>query len=236
METRDFLRRYAWVYLYVVAFFLGCAALLLHSVETAGSMQPFDSRPVIIIDAGHGAPDGGATGISGVKEDQVNLEISRRLEALLALLGCQSIMTRTDGDCIATQGDTIRQKKQSDLRNRTELVNSQPAAVVVSIHQNHFPDGRYSGPQVFWADGAEELAKRLQAALSEALSPGSRRSAKRATGVYLMEHIEHPGVLVECGFLSNPEEERKLASAEYQKKVAAILAAVLANYVHPQAS
>lgn len=232
METRDFLRRYAWVYLYVVAFFLGCAALLLHSVETAGSMQPFDSRPVIIIDAGHGAPDGGATGISGVKEDQVNLEISRRLEALLALLGCQSIMTRTDGDCIATQGDTIRQKKQSDLRNRVEQVNALASAVVVSIHQNHFGDSRYSGPQVFFADGGEDLAKAAQEALTAVLAPGSNRASKPASGVYLMEHIAHPGILVECGFLSNPDEERRLATPAHQKKIAATLAAVLAGFVH----
>lgn len=235
METREFLRRYAWVYLYVVAFFLGCAALLLHSVETVGSMQPFDSHSVIVIDAGHGAPDGGATGVSGVKEDEVNLEIARRLEALLALMGYDTVMTRKSKDCIATEGETIRQKKQSDLRNRTELVNSQASAVLVSIHQNHFPDGRYSGPQVFWTNGAEALAEKLQTALTDALSPGSRRSAKRAAGVYLMEHIEHPGILVECGFLSNPEEERKLASPEHQKKIAAVLAAVLAQYLHPSA-
>ena len=218
----------------MVAFFLGCAALLLHSVETVGSEQPFHSRPVIIIDAGHGAPDGGTTGVSGVKEDEVNLAISRRLEALLTLIGCDAIMTRNDGNCIATEGDTIRQKKQSDLHNRVAMVNGQASAVVVSIHQNHFPDGRYSGPQVFWTDGGVELANTLQTALTEALSPGSRRSAKRSTGVYLMEHIEHPGVLVECGFLSNPQEERLLASPEHQKKIASVLAAVLADYVHPK--
>lgn len=233
METREFLRRYAWVYCYVVAFFLGCAALLLHSVETVGSMQPFDSRPVIVIDAGHGAPDGGAAGVSGVREDQVNLAISRRLEVLLALMGFDAVMTRSDGDCIATEGETIRQKKQSDLRNRVELVNGQASAVLVSIHQNHFPDGRYAGPQVFWTEGSESLAKELQKALTDALAPGSRRSAKKSTGVYLMEHIKHPGVLVECGFLSNPEEERKLASPDYQKKLAAVMAAVLADYVYP---
>ena len=235
MDTRDFLKRYAWIYLYVVAFFLGCGALLLHSVETVGSMQPFDSYPVIIIDAGHGAPDGGATGVSGVKEDHVNLLISRRLEALLTLMGYECIMTRTDSGCIATQGDTIRQKKQSDLRNRVELVNNQPTAVLVSIHQNHFPDKRYSGPQVFWASGAEALAETMQTELTDALSPGSRRSTKRAAGIYLMEHIEHPGVLVECGFLSNPEEEQKLASGAHQKKIAAVLAAVLADYVNAEA-
>ena len=234
MKTREFLRRYVWVYLYVVTFFLGCAALLLHSVETVGSMQSFDSRPVIIIDPGQGAPDGGTTGVTGVKEDKINLEISRRVQALLALMGYDVIMTRTDGDCIATEGSTIRQKKQSDLKNRVALVNRQPSAVVVSIHQNHYPDSHYYGPQVFWSDQGEALAKTLQSALTDALSTESHRNAKRSAGVYLMEHIEHPGILVECGFLSNPQEEQKLASGSYQKKIASVLAAVLASYVRSQ--
>lgn len=232
MSTREFLRQYAWVYLYVVAFFLSCTALMLHSVETAGSMEPFDLHPVIIIDPGHGAPDGGAVGISGVKEDQINLAISRRLEALLALMGCETLLTRIDGSCIATEGNTIRQKKQSDLRNRVNLVNSQASAVLVSIHQNHFSDGQYWGPQVFWSGGGEVLAEKTQTALNAALFPESSRRAKRAAGVYLMEHSQHPGILVECGFLSNPREERLLASPEHQKKIAAVLAAVLADHIH----
>ena len=87
METKEYLKRYAWVYLYVAAFFLGTAGLLRHTVETVGSMEPFSGRPVIVIDAGHGAPDGGSTGISGTREEAVNLEISERLELLLALMG-----------------------------------------------------------------------------------------------------------------------------------------------------
>ena len=195
-------------------------------------MQPFSTYPVIVIDAGHGAPDGGSTGISGSREETVNLAIARRLEGLLALMGYDTAMTRTGPDCIATEGNTIRQKKQSDLRNRTALINALPAAVAVSIHQNHFPDSRFWGPQVFYADGGEHLAAFTQRALTEALAPGSSREPKSASGVYLMEHIVHPGILVECGFLSNPEEERKLQSPEHQKKIAAILAAVLAQYVH----
>lgn len=230
MDTREFLKRYAWVYLYVVAFFLGAAAVLLHSVETVGSMQPFSASPVIVIDAGHGAPDGGATGVSGTREDSVNLAVARRLEALLTLLGRETVMTRTGEGCIATEGETIRAKKQSDLRNRVERINALPAALVVSIHQNHFPDGHYCGPQVFHTKGADELARTMQTALTRALAPGSRRTAKTASGVYLMEHIVHPGLLVECGFLSNAEEERLLNTPEHQKKIAAILAAVLAGY------
>lgn len=234
MKTKEFLKRYAWVYLYVTAFFLGCAGLLRHTVETVVNLEPFSAHPVIVIDAGHGAPDGGSTGISGSREETVNLSIARRLEAILALLGYDSVMTRTGSDCIATKGDSIRQKKQSDLQNRVELINALPSALVVSIHQNHFPDARYWGPQVFYAPGGEALAGAAQKALSDVLAPTSRRGEKKASGVYLMEHITHPGILVECGFLSNPEEERRLNTPAHQKKIAAILAAVLAREVHPE--
>lgn len=231
MQTREYLKRYCWVYLYVAAFFLGCAGMVRHTVETASPMPPFSGRPVIVIDAGHGSPDGGATGASGTREELINLEISRRLERLLALLGYETIMTRTGPESIATEGDTIRRRKQSDLQNRVALVNGLPAAVVVSIHQNHFPDSRYHGPQVFYGGGGEELARTAQTALTAALAPGSRREHKAASGIYLMERITHPGILVECGFLSNPAEEQKLADPHHQKKIAAVLAAVMAQYV-----
>lgn len=234
MDTREFLKRYAYVYLYVVAFFLGCAGLLLHSVETAGEMTPFAAHPVIVIDAGHGGLDGGTTGFAGTDESEVNLAIAKRLEALLALMGYETAMTRTSADSLATEGETIRAQKQSDLRSRVELVNGHASAVLVSIHQNHFPDPRYDGPQVFYAGEAAELAKAMQSALTAALCPGSKRTAKTASGVYLMEHIRHPGLLVECGFLSNPAEEQRLASAYYQKRLAAVLAAVLARFADGQ--
>ena len=233
MKTKEFLRRYAWVYLYVAAFFLGTAGLMRQTVESVESIQPFADHPVIVIDAGHGAPDGGSTGISGTREDTVNLAVANRLRRLLTLMGYETAMTRTGRDCIATEGDTIRRKKQSDLKNRVELVNALPSAVVISIHQNHFPDSRYFGPQVFYCSGGEDLAVSAQRSLTAALAPGSKREAKKASGIYLMEHITHPGILVECGFLSNPEEERRLNTSEHQKKLAAILAAVLADHVQP---
>lgn len=230
MDTRQFLKRYAYVYLYVVAFFLGCAGLLLHSVETAGEMAPFDSHPVIVIDAGHGGPDGGTTGVSGVKEDAVNLAIAKRLNALLTLFGYETAMTRTSAEDLSTEGETIRARKQSDLRNRVSQINAYTSAIVVSIHQNHYPDPKYDGPQVFHTASAAELARTMQSALNAALDPTSRRTPKTASGVYLMEHIDRPGLLVECGFLSNPAEEQKLASAEYQRSLAAVIASVLARF------
>lgn len=230
MDTRQFLRRYAYVYLYAAAFFLACAAFVRHSVEVSGVLDPFPAHPVVVIDAGHGGLDGGTTGVAGTAEDQVNLAVSRRLNALLLLCGCDTVMTRTTADGLSTGGGTIRQQKQSDLRNRVELVNGLPSAILVSIHQNHFPDSRYSGPQVFWSSGGEELARTAQTALNAAL--GGRRTDKQASGVYLMEHITHPGILVECGFLSNPAEEQKLVSAQYQKQLAAVLTAAVGVYLN----
>ena len=234
MKTRDFLRRYAYVYLYGAAFFLGCAGLMRQAVETAGEMAPFSACPVILIDAGHGGPDGGTTGYAGTPEDRINLEISRRLEAMLALLGCETAMTRTTAQSLATEGETIRARKQSDLRNRVALANKYQNSILVSIHQNHFPDPKYDGAQVFFTGSAEPLANAMQASLTTALAPHSRRTAKKVSGIYLMEHITCPGLLIECGFLSNTAEEQKLQSAQYQKHLAAVMATVLAKYADGQ--
>ena len=100
----------------------------------------------------------------------------------------------------------------------------------MSIHQNHFGDSRYSGPQVFFADGGEDLAKAAQEALTAVLAPGSKRASKPASGVYLMEHIQCPGILVECGFLSNPEEEALLRSADYQQKLCCVIASCISSF------
>lgn len=234
MNTREFLRRYAYVYLYVAAFFLGLAAVARHSVEAVSGLAPLPGSSVIIIDAGHGGEDGGTTGAAGTTEDEVNLAIAKRLEAMLTLLGCQTRMTRTDSESLSTEGETIRARKQSDLRNRVALVNASPGGILISIHQNHFPDPKYDGAQVFHTRGTEELAKAMQSSLTDALAPHSRRQPKIAKGVYLMEHINCPGLLVECGFLSNPAEEQKLRSADYQKQLAAVMAAVLARFADGQ--
>lgn len=234
MKTREFLRRYAYIYLYVAAFFLGLAALGRQSVETVSGLAPISGSSVLVIDAGHGGEDGGTTGAAGTAEDEVNLSIAKRLEAMLTLMGYQTRMTRTDSGSLATEGETIRARKQSDLRNRVALANKYQNSILVSIHQNHFPDPKYDGAQVFFTDSAESLANAMQASLTTTLSPQSRRTAKKASGIYLMEHITCPGLLIECGFLSNPAEEQKLLSAQYQKHLAAVMATVLAKYADGQ--
>lgn len=228
MKTGEFFRRSLHVYLYVAAIFLAGASLLRYSVEQVSSAQQFALRPLIVIDAGHGGIDSGASCADGTPESELNLQIAKRLDALLRLMGWQTKMTRQTADSIETEGETIRQRKQSDLNNRVEIVNSQQNAILISIHQNFYPDSRYSGPQILYAGNSDQtLAAAFQSALTEHLAPGSQRQIKRAEGIYLMRKIQCPGILVECGFLSNPAEASNLQSAAYQKRLCSIIAATL---------
>ncbi len=233
MKTREFLKRYAFVYCYVASVCLLIAAGITNAVTAVSSQQAFSEETVIVIDAGHGGIDGGATSCTGVLERTVNLEIAKRLSPMLRLFGYETAMTRQTPDSLATEGETIRQQKRSDLRNRVNFVNQYPNAVLVSIHQNQFSDSKFSGPQVFYANtpGSEELARNIQEKLSAVLSPGSSRTCKKADSVYLMNHISCPAVLVECGFLSNPREEALLRNKDYQKKLCGILASALAQRI-----
>ena len=187
----------------------------------------------IVIDAGHGGEDGGATSCRGVLESTYNLEISLRLNDLFHLLGYDTRMIRTTDTSIYTKGETIAQKKISDLKERVRIVNETENALLLSIHQNNFTDSRYSGAQVFYAgtEGSAQLAKLLQERLVSTLNPGSNRKCKKSDGVYLMEHIDCTGVLIECGFLSNAEEEAKLSCGTYQKKLCCVIAATVSQYL-----
>ena len=203
------------------------------AVTVMSRQIPISGRVCIVIDAGHGAPDGGAVSCTGVHESGINLEISRRLDDLLHLLGYDTKMLRTGNNSVYTEGETIGQKKVSDLKERVRLVNEQENAILLSIHQNHYSDSRYSGAQMFYAQttGSQDLAKVLQQSFVTHLNPGSHRQAKRSQGIYLMEHVDKTAVLVECGFISNPAEEAKLRSHEYQKKICCVIASALSNYL-----
>lgn len=193
---------------------------------------PMEDRSCIVVDAGHGGIDGGATSCSGVLESQINLEIALRLNDLLLFLGYDTKMVRTTDTSIYSEGSTIAAQKVSDLKQRVKLVNETENALLVSIHQNTFPDGRYSGAQVFYAkdEASKNLAKELQSALISALNPGSKRKSKPSDGIYLMQNIDAPGVLIECGFLTNPEEEAKLRDADYQKKMVCVIGACISRF------
>lgn len=212
---------------------LTLASLGNRAVTVISQHMDFDRQHCFIIDPGHGGVDGGATSITGKLESAFNLEISLRLNDLLHFMGYQTKMIRTEDISIYTKGETIAQKKMSDLKERVRICNETDGAILLSIHQNIFSDGKYSGAQVFYpsTEGSEALAKSLQKNLISALNPGSKRNAKKSEGVYLMEHITCPGVLIECGFLSNVQEEAKLRSAEYQKELCCVIAATAANFI-----
>ena len=187
----------------------------------------------IIIDAGHGGVDGGATSCTGVLESQINLEIALRLDDLMHLLGYRTVMIRRTDISVYTSGETIAAKKVSDLKERVRIVNETQNSILISIHQNTFSDSRYGGAQVFYpnTNSSRELADALQASLVSNLNPGSNRHAKRGEGIYLLEHIDRPGVLIECGFLSNPEEEAKLRNESYQKQLCCVIAAMISQQI-----
>lgn len=215
------------VLLFIVIGFLGNRAVTVFAEKT-----PSKNRHCIIIDAGHGGEDGGATSCTGILESTFNLEIALKLEPLFHLLGYPTQMVRRTDTAIHTQGETIAARKASDLKARVRLANETENALLISIHQNYFTESKYSGAQVFYpkTEGSQALASVLQKAFCEKLNPGSRRREKTASGVYLMDHITCPGLLIECGFLSNPDEEASLRSPEYQKKLCCTIAATVSSY------
>lgn len=198
-------------------------------VETA----PVEREAIIVIDPGHGGVDGGAISCTGIAESHINLQIGLTLREVFHFLGYSTKMIRTEDISVYREGDTIARKKMSDLKERVKMVEQTEKPVLLSIHQNQFSDRRYSGAQVFYADtqGSQVLAKALQRSFVTQLNPGSRRQEKKCSGIYLMEHISCPGVLIECGFLSNPEEEAKLRSKEYQQKLSCVIGATVAEYL-----
>ena len=185
----------------------------------------------MILDAGHGGPDGGSSSPGGTLESDINLEITLRTDAVLSLMGQRTVLTRdSEADLSSAEAVTIAQKKVSDIRNRVRLVNSHPDAVLVSIHQNTYPDPSVHGAQVFYGrvGDSEALAEALQENLKDSVDPTANREAKVISGdIYLMNHVEVPAVLIECGFLTNGEEEQRLLSPDYQKRLAVAIAATL---------
>ena len=182
----------------------------------------------LILDAGHGGEDGGAVSVTGVPESRVNLEIVQKLRDTLALYGVDPVVLREEDVSLHDpEASTLREKKRSDLKNRVRAVEAVEGGTLLSIHQNSYPGSQYRGAQVFYAPtrGSQELAERLQTALREELQPDNGRQAKPIPeSVYLMNHVSCPAVLVECGFLTNPEEEALLRDGGYQRQLAAVLA------------
>lgn len=196
--------------------------LSLHGRMTNTAAQA-DAAMTLVIDPGHGGIDGGAQGADGSKESDINLAIALKLRAIAEFYGQDNIMTRQD-DSTKSDGETYSEHR--DLVCRTEIINSARNPVLVSIHQNCYPTGQPSGPQVMYAanQDSEILGKIMHQNMINSLDPGNRRVAEPASkGLYILSHVSCPAVLVECGFMSNFSDMEHLKEPAYQTAVAAVL-------------
>ncbi len=182
------------------------------------------SGKVIVVDAGHGVPDEGAEADDGTSEAETNLKIALKLQNLLETSGCKVILTRSDENAIYDiDSKTLKQKKISDIRNRVKIGNESSADIFVSIHLNKIPQKQYDGWQTFYKEGSEEgnkLATLIQSNLNESIQKENKRVAKTIQNIYIINKVEIPTTIVECGFLSNIEEEKKLLDDGYQNRLA----------------
>ena len=186
--------------------------------------SPFD---ILIIDPGHGGLDGGAVTADGVKESEINLSVSLKLNALCHLYGVQTVMTRTDEVIdYPSNAVTISECKKADQEKRLRLIRDYPHGILFSIHQNYYPLERVSGVQVLYGhdEKSRELGALLQTALCNSLCPDCRRvAAEVEDNIYLMKHCGCVSALIECGFLSNTAEGDQLQKDSYQTKIASVL-------------
>ena len=198
--------------------------LLSDTGRTVETVATPVSNKVIIVDAGHGTPDEGAESSNGTTEAELNLKIALKLQNLLEQSGSTVILTRSDENSIYDVGsDSIRDKKISDIHNRVKIGNESSADIFVSIHMNKIEQQQYSGWQTFYNKANENskiLATSIQSNLNDAMQKENNRTPAQLNTVYIMKHVEIPITIVECGFLSNPEEESLLQTEEYQNKLA----------------
>ncbi len=219
-----------------IAIVLVCGALLftvLFGVADRRSSVSVSTAPHILIDPGHGGEDGGAVAADGTREKALNLAVSLPLRDLLTVMGYTVTMTRTEDVMINTEGDSLRERKVSDMKNRLRLVET--ADVTLSIHQNNFTQPQYSGTQIFYSANTEDsrvLAESVRSQVVSMLQPNNTRELKRGTSdVYLLHRATRPMILVECGFLSNSAELAKLKDSDYQRQMAFAVAAGTMTYL-----
>ena len=204
------------------------AAISLNTKEKNEEFMSTVSLPVsgkvVVIDAGHGIPDEGAEVGDGTTEAQTNLKIALKLQNLLEQSGCTVILTRSDENGIYDlDSKTLRQKKISDIRNRVKIGNESSADIFVSIHLNKIPQEQYDGWQTFYNKNSkqgEKLAKSIQSNLNESIQKENKRVASKIEKIYIINNVEIPTTIVECGFLSNHQEKEQLLTDSYQNRLA----------------
>lgn len=198
-----------------------------YSLKTAASHR---NNTVIVIDVGHGGSDPGKVSTNGIREKDINLQIALYLKDYLIAQDYTVFLTR-ETDC-GLYDDNVSNKKVSDLNNRIQFFKEKNADYVISIHQNSYPDTAPHGAQVFYFSGSEEGKDFAQTVQNSLLSidASNKRKEKASDSYYLLKHSHVPAVIVECGFLSCPEEAAKLTDSNYQKDLAYAICMGICNY------
>lgn len=224
--------------LFAFIFALLCAGgkMLLLSLTREGAAGETAAavRRIIVIDAGHGGEDGGTVGVNGVTEKELNLLISRELADLFRAAGYTVLETRTDDRLLYDRdADFAGRKKVLDLAARLRAAEEADCSLFLSIHQNSFPEEKYSGLQVYYSPNTPEsadYAEAIQSAVRTALQPDNNRAVKPAgKNIFLLDRLACPAVLVECGFLSNAAECERLCSADYRRELCLTIYAAAAG-------
>lgn len=216
--------------LVVVILVLGIVGFFSSSKTVFGDKKV----PVVIVDAGHGEPDGGAVGANGTLEKDINLDIARKLQEVLEGKGIKVIMTRTGDFGLFQNNDaSIREKKREDMNTRLSIMKKSGADIFISIHMNSFSSSKTSGLHVFYAKNHEEvksLAENIQDRISKITGAKTHTVKTADKNLFLMKNPPLPAILVECGFISNPEEEKKLNDADYRSRIAWAIAEAVEKY------
>jgi N-acetylmuramoyl-L-alanine amidase len=214
---------------------LAVAAIRRETLQTAARLETAPTAPRILLDPGHGGEDGGAVGVDGTVEKDINLSLTRKLEIFLRVMGYRVSMTRTTDTAVYDKtAQTLREKKSSDIHNRFAMMESLGAnALFLSIHQNNFSQESSKGTQVFYSANhpqSEIYAKAVQSEVVRLLQPNNTRQVKASgTSIFLLYRAKIPAILVECGFLSNWEDVKKLKQEGYQNEMAFAIACGLLN-------
>lgn len=206
----------------VIVAIITCLLIITYIVPV-NAFASDNSDKVILIDPGHGGIDGGAKSKTGTIEKDINLQISLKLRDNLEEKGYKVYMTRDEDEGLYQKGNTVREKKREDLNRRVEMKKETECDIFVSIHQNMFPQSKCYGAQVWYAsnDNSYNLATIVQDSIKKSVKDNNKRVAKPAAEAYLILRDKYEGasILVECGFLSNPDEEARLKSDEHQNLI-----------------
>ncbi|WP_159459725.1 N-acetylmuramoyl-L-alanine amidase [Scatolibacter rhodanostii] len=232
----------------ILPFLLLCLTLSAFVFHTTGAIavvnfhadffekQEKYRNEIIVLDAGHGGEDGGAMGVNGALEKDINFTITQMVKDRLEEQSIQVILTR-DSDTLIGDNTlpSIAERKRSDTKKRLEIVKEYDNCTFVSIHQNHFTQEKYKGAQIFYSRNRTEsalLAESIRSEIVENTQPENSRESKAASkNIYILYYSQMPSVLVECGFISNYEEANKLIQTEYQEKIAISITDGIINYL-----